>query len=428
MRKLFSWTITLLIVALCFSAAYAEPSIEGIDAPSYILMDLKSGRVLCGKNEGERMYPASTTKIMTAIIALENGKLDQLMTANEKNIDPGPGGMNVGIMAGEQLTMEALLHALLMKSANESANIIAENLCPTRQDFLDLMNKKAKELGAYNTHFVTTNGMHDDDHYTTVHDMAKIAFYAMKLEKFREIVSKPKYDMESTNKHEKWDTFYTTNRLISMYSESDYFSSVLGIKTGYTSQAGNNLVSAAENDKGMQLMAVMFGVKNNVNASNVYIQSRRLLEYGFQNFSEAVIANANEVVKTVAVEDAKDDAKLPLISESGLSAVMPSDNALWNLNIKQSFVSDSFKAPISKGEVLGHIEYENDGVSLGRVNIIAANDVEKSFIAELKQSVYSFLGGTFKKIILSIAGVIIFFILLRIVLRRISRAVNSRKI
>ncbi len=164
--------LVVLLVNVCNVAAETPSIPEG----SCILIDSKTGQVLFEKaSDAKRLFPASTTKIMTAALALENGKLDAMMTASQEAIyDIGKDGSNIGIMAGEQLSLENLLKALLISSANETANIIAENLCATRQEFVDLMNQKARELGASDTHFVNPCGAHDDNHYTTAADLAKM--------------------------------------------------------------------------------------------------------------------------------------------------------------------------------------------------------------------------------------------------------------
>ncbi|MCX8131085.1 MAG: D-alanyl-D-alanine carboxypeptidase [Clostridia bacterium] len=424
MKKFLSLITMILFIILNIPVSHAETL--DIAAPSYMLLDLNSGQVLYEKDSNQKLYPASTTKIMTAILALETGKLDQVMTASKKAIDPGKGGMNIGIMEGEKLTLEDLLHALLIKSANETANIIAENIAGSTEDFVEMMNKKAGEIGAVNTHYVNTNGMHDDNHYTTVSDMAKISLYAMKNKDFKRIVAKSKYDMTPTNKHSKWDTLYTTNKLF--YYKSDLFSEITGIKTGYTSKAGHNLVSSAKNKEGVELVAIVFGVKSIASATNVYSLSEKLLEYGFKNFSIQQFAKADEQVKKITVTDAKDDGYLELITSDSLSALLPNDENLHNIEENVKFTMTDVKAPVKKGDIMGYIEYKRQGIPLGKINIIASRNVEKSFKAEVRDDVKAFISSPLlKRIIIGIVITLVSFIILRIVLKKISRASRLRR-
>ena len=426
MKKAILKIFLLIIIVVTLMPTYAS-ALE-INAPCYILVDPITGQVLYEQNSTMKWYPASTTKIMTAILAIENGNLDRLVTATLSNIDPGDGGANIGIMNGEELTIRTLLNALLVKSANETANIIADNVSPTRQDFIDLMNKRALELGCTNTHFVTTNGMHDDNHYTTASDMAKIASYAMTLKSFRDIVLQPSYLMPETNKHNRvsenyWGKIYSTNQLF--YYPSPFYSEVLGIKTGYTKQAKNNLVSAVKDSQGMELLAVVFGDVS-INNKNVFTSTRSLFEYGFQNFSKQKISSGLELVKKVAVKNAKDNGTLDLITEKDLYSILPNNKNDWNI-VKETKIYDSLlEAPIEKGRILGATEYRRNNTLLGRINIIASGSIKKSIQAVVKEKAIKFIDTViFKYSFISLIA-ILFFIGLRFTLRRISRHANSK--
>jgi len=430
MKRIF--TSILLLMTLSLGALKVHAADLDINAPSYILIDPDTGLVLAEKSPDEKMYPASTTKIMTAIIALEQGDLNQVMTASEKAVALESGAMHIGIMPGEQIKLEDLINALLIRSANDTANIIAENIGPTYEDFIGQMNKKAQELGATNTHFVNPHGMHDNSHYTTVRDMAKIAAYAMKNEKFREIVKKPYYDMSPTNKHEKWDRLYTINRFLTNLQEykSEYFTAI-GIKPGYTSQAGNTLVSAGVNDDGMELIAVVFGVVSSNNSSDIYECSKELLEYGFINFSRQKLIGSGQIVKNIHVEEAAENPSLNLLSESEVSAVLPNDQDLSFPEINIVLNSANFSAPISKGEVLGYMEFKKDGVVLGKTNLVASRSIEEDSSGKTAEASETVEETSEKngagKFFTSLAIALGAFILLRISLRRISRIVHSRK-
>jgi len=417
MKKGLILIFTVIFIILFYPVAVFAQTFN-FEAESYILVDSKTGHVLYEHNSNKILYPASTTKIMTAILAFEKGDLDQVMTANKEAVyDIGKDGMNIGIMPGEEIRLENLLEAMLISSANECANIIAENICETRQEFVDLMNEKAKELGALNTHFKNPCGAHDDDHYTTAADLAKIASYAMKIQGFRDIVCKKSYQMPPTNKHSSWPELYSSNLLLRRM-KSDLFE-VNGIKTGYTGQAGQNLVSSAINNDGMELIAIVLGVKNPDKVKkNSYQYCYELLEYGFKNFSQVKIVESNDRIKTVQVEDAGENSSLDLLTADTLEFVLP-NNEQWQNTIKpREVIVSSIKAPVNKGDVLGYIEYERNGVILGKVNLIASRTVEK-FVPEPPKAPEK--NSTLKKVLTTIIIILLAFFMLRFILRRISR-------
>lgn len=428
MKKIVLSTLILLIFLLCNTPAFADAITT--DAHSYILMDARTGQVLSEKNADDKLYPASTTKILTAVVALDKGDLNQMMVASKEAVrDIGPDGMNIFIGAGEILRMEDLLNAMLIQSANETANILAENLAPTRKDFIDMMNEKAKDLGATNTHFTNPNGMHDDEHYTTARDLSNIARYAMTIPKFREIVVKTSYKMAPTNMHKKWDELYTTNKFL--YRTSDYFTKVTGIKSGFTSQAGFNLVSSAVNKDGLELISVVLGEKDHPK-STVDNDSKKLLEYGFQNFSAQKLIEAGKIVKNVTVDGAAGTPNVDLVTKNEFVCVLPVDSNLWNISFSDS-INPKIEAPIKKGDVLGYRDYERNGTKLGRVELVAAGSIEKKPGEGARDNKKEVTGDKAAKsplavnIIKTVLIIVLGLLVLRIVLRFISRNLKAKR-
>jgi D-alanyl-D-alanine carboxypeptidase (penicillin-binding protein 5/6) len=393
-------------------------------------MDLKSGQILCEKNSDNiKLYPASTTKIMTAIVALENCSLDTMMTASQEAVyDIGKDGMNIGIMAGEEMSMEQLLNALLVVSANETANIIAENICGSREEFIELMNKKAIELGANNTHFVNASGMHHDDHYTTAKDLAIISRYAMSIPKFREIVDKREFTPDATNKHPTWPTLYSSNKMLRFY-ENELFD-ITGIKTGYTGQAGFNLVSSAQDNNGMELISVVMGVSDSDVKDSIFKYSQKLLEYGFLNFSTHTLIEKGKVIDNVNVNAGSGIIEnLNVIANESINVILSLNGYDESLSKKQ-YINSQINAPVKQGEILGFLEYEKDGVLLGRVDLVAAESIEKiiiedTFIDKLKKLANN---NTFLKVVKTSITILVGFILLRFILKKISRKVRRKRI
>jgi serine-type D-Ala-D-Ala carboxypeptidase (penicillin-binding protein 5/6) len=423
MKKLLQLLVIFIIFSTSICVVFAEPPV--IDAGACILIDSKSGEILYEINMDSKLYPASTTKIMTAIIALEKGDLHQVMTASQEAVnDIGKDGSNIGIMPGEEISLENLLKALLISSANETANIIAENICSTRQEFVDLMNQKAKDLGAVNTHFLNPCGAHNTDHYTTADDLAKIARYAMTFPKFREIVHMNNFQMPPTNKHDSWPVLATTNKL--MLNDKSEIYNINGIKTGYTSPAGYNLVSSAINAQGMELISVIMDVQNEGAQNNIKKYSKELLDYGFNNFSQVTLQENNKVYRSVSVEDAEDTTLLDLITKGEIKYILPNDTSTWNAK-EIPHINSTISAPVNEGDILGYIDYVINDQSIGKVDVVASRSVKQKPQIIITNKVKNLLDDTYIRFSLIAVSILLTFIILKAVLRKISRIINSRK-
>ncbi len=409
--------IKLLVVMLClvlctpyggsidtktaYNAAGTDIDIKAvpeIDAGAYVLVDSASGRVLLSKNADKTgLYPASMTKMMTAIIALENGDLDRTAVASPEAIrDIGKDGMNIGLQAGEKVKMIDLINAMMITSANEAANIVAENVCKSRAEFVRMMNAKAKQLGALNTHFTNPCGSHDKQHCTTARDMCVIACHAMNNPLFREIVSRKSYTMPLTNiqssaqssaqsstqssknptARSSWITLVTTNKLLKQKQGSLF--TVNGIKTGYTAPAGYNLAASAISGEGMELISVIMNVPANNGGKSVFDYSEKLLEYGFNNYSLAEIGHDGQDAGYMNVQGLGSDEKVGLVTSGTLKAVMPKDKDLWS--VKTSRTLKPAVAPIKKGDNLGYVEYYSEEEYLGKVEVVSADTIYPAFL------------------------------------------------
>jgi D-alanyl-D-alanine carboxypeptidase/D-alanyl-D-alanine carboxypeptidase (penicillin-binding protein 5/6) len=427
MKRLLTLAVILLLILTNTSIAYAQP--PSLEAEAYILVDAHTGDVLCEKDSRKTLYPASTTKIMTAILAIEQGNLDEIMTASQSAIDAiGYNGSNIGIIPGEKIPLESLLQAMLISSANEAANIIAENICDSTEEFFELMNRRAKELGAVETHFSNASGIHDPMHFTTAADLACIARHAMTLPEFREIVSTHSFTMPATNKRSKWPLLTNTNRLM-INHKSDLYE-INGIKTGFTGSAGYCLITSARNEDDMELIAIVMGVKNEGAAENVRKYSEQLLDYGFNNFERVELIKKGRVYRNIKVEDAADIYGLDLITEHSLVRVLPRDPSKRNLE-EISHINGNIHAPVNKGDRIGYVEFLKDGISIGKVDLIAARDIEYEpapvTLATLTQNPETIVDNLYFKIGICCAVVIILFIIIRLILKVLSRRSRSRK-
>ena len=280
--------------------AYYDPiqsnEIEGwpqgpmIQAASGIVMDMDTGTVLYAKNIYDKHYPASITKIMTTLVALKKGSLDDVITCGDEVYDIEYNSSNLGIQPGEKLTLRQALYGLMLESANDIGNALAVHFAGGNAKFAELMNEEAAALGCSNTHFTNPHGLHSEDHYTCAYDMALIAQAAYNNDAFREIVSTRIYTIPETNITEEERSFANHHRM--MHEESDYYRSyVTGGKTGYTSDAWNTLVTFAEKD-GLRLVCVLLRENGATRACD---ETALLLEYGFANFVEG---NATEGIPT----------------------------------------------------------------------------------------------------------------------------------
>ncbi|EGD49097.1 peptidase S11 D-alanyl-D-alanine carboxypeptidase 1 [Ruminiclostridium papyrosolvens DSM 2782] len=430
MKKVLATLIVSFI--LLFQVTPAFCANLDIDAASYILMDAKTGSVLYEYKPDLKWRPASTTKIATALVALKEGKLDQMMTAsNEAVSDIGVGGMNIGIMPGEQMSLNNLLHALLIVSANETANIISENLFNDKTKFLAEMNKFAADAGAKNTTFTNPCGIDeyekDADHFSSARDLALIAKECLKYPLFREIIGQKQLStLPATNKHKTWNILNNTNKLLGKSfkygpetgdDRNQY--TITGLKTGSTSRAGANFISSAVNKDGLELISVVLGVNNKPNRS-VFDFTKTLLKAGYENYSRQMIIDRSTKIQEITVKDAADGDKVDLITNGVIEALLPNDKTQWQLDKKINIRQD-VKAPVKKGTVLGSIEYTREGVSLGKVDIVSSRTVEQTLKSKSKDYVKGITSTSlFKYIVIGVILVICFFIL-RFILRKISR-------
>lgn len=399
--------LVILSLFFLFSVSVAATPNFDVHSNTAILIDAKSGNVLFEKNANQKAYPASTTKTLTALIALEKiANLEEEIIPSHQAVYSVPSGSSIAYFSeGEKLTAEQVLYGLMLPSGNDAANILAEHISGSNSEFAKLMNETAKKLGAENSNFVNPSGLHDDMHYTTAADMAKIAFHAMKNPTFREIVSKKTYDMPPTNVSSKTRPFNTTNQLLK--TGEYYFEYATGIKTGYTSQAANCLIASASKD-GVDLITVVLGGNNiPVGKSAVYTDTLNLFQFGFDNYFNKVLVEEEKVVQTITPKKAK-NISLQLVTENEINITLENgDTSIFDENIT---LNDNIVAPIQKGDVLGTISYSKDGNVIGYSNLLAKNDIEK-------EPWYWVLGRTLVNIILGLLSFVVCVILLGVMLR-----------
>lgn len=303
----------LILIMEPFSNHFVFADEPMLYSPSAILIDSNTGTILYEKNANAMMYPASTTKVLTAIIALENCSLDEKTIASEHAITSIKSGYtNAKIQVGEELTIEDLLYALMLKSANEAANVIAEHIGGTIENFANMMNAKAIELGCTSTHFVNANGVHDENHYTTAADLAKITRYCMQNKLFRHIASTEEYTLPATPQYPMGDrVLKNTNSLMNRESPY-YYPYVIGGKTGFTTQAKNCMIAMSLKD-GLELISIVFHAESTEDGRSArYLDTISLLEYGNNNFMRYAVStekNAEKKMSEMPISDTSDIAE-----------------------------------------------------------------------------------------------------------------------
>ena len=377
--------LTILLLFNCFfmNFSLAKNSEPNVYSPSCILIDQDSGKILYSKNANSKMYPASTTKIMTAILTLENCNLNDIAVASHNAIFSIPSGYSIAsLREGEELTIEQLLNTLLIPSANDSAVVLAEHIAGSVETFSKMMNDKAKELGCKNTNFVNPNGIHNENHYSTAYDLSLIGKYAMKFDTFKEIVKKTTYSLPATNKYDKEDRlFNTTNNLIKKNFSSSptnyYYKYATGAKTGYTVPAGHCIVATAKKDDVSLIAVVLNDGFTEEGLSQRALDCKTLFEYGFNNYSNKVIASKDKIATNISVKNASSDTKsLDLLYSNDVVGLIPNDIDISNIT-PSIVLTDNLSAPISEGTNLGTITYSIDGINYS-ADLIASHTVYKN--------------------------------------------------
>lgn len=368
-KKILITILLLFLLISNFSFVFAEDEGPNITAGAAILIDNRTNKVLYNKNENEKMYPASTTKIMTAILTLENCDLNETVTASYDAVMSIPNGYSsANIQIGEQLTVEQLLQTLLVHSANDAANILAEHVGGSIDSFISMMNTKLNELNLDNSHFTNAYGKHDEDHYTTAHDLAFLLQYCLKNESFRKIAGSASCAIPATNKSSS-RLYHSTNELL-ISNNKNYYQYLTSGKTGYTSQAKECLVSSAYKDD-LELICVVLG------SSNRFGETRKLYEYGFSNYLIKNIVNQNDIATQIEISNGtKNTRNLDLMTKDSISALVK--NSEQTLKPEPEIIlNDNISAPITEHDVLGQAKYEIEGVEY-TTDLIASHNVEKS--------------------------------------------------
>ncbi len=358
-------------------------------AKSAILIEATTGEVIFEKNADEAMYPASTTKIMTTLLGLQMGDLTSNVTMDSVAADIPSDSSTIPLSVGETINFKDLLYATMVRSGNEGANLIAEAVSGSIGAFVDLMNQEAQQLGCTNTHFANANGLHDDYHYTTARDMAKIARAAMENETFRDIAKTYSYKLPATNLYRSRVLVGNGDNWLNASEDNEYaYPFAVGIKTGYHARAGYCYVGAALKD-GVSLISVVFYTTK----TGRWTDSKKLMEYGFSQFESVTPMDLYQlnptVVETTGYSMEDDDiGRLQLdiqaMPDSRTVSVVATKAEVEAMarNLKQTvlieYTRDNFSTPVTKGEVFGTMTYyPTDGGSAITYELVASRSIAR---------------------------------------------------
>ena len=415
-------TMTLVLLAALlvpWAGAVSYPGVPEItiNAKSALLIDLDTEQILYEQDANETRYPASITKIMTCLLTLEaigRGELsmDTVVTIPPEALaDVTDDSSTAGLLAGEEVTVNDLLYCLMLASANEAANALAITVAGDIPTFVERMNQRAEELGMTGTHFVNPHGLHDDDHYTTAWDIYRMAKEAMTHAPFREIVSTGRYDTAATNMSEPRQ-LYNTNGLLARYKYPGYvYSGTIGIKTGSTGQAGYCLCATAKK-KGHTLVSVVLGADNPTDKwgnpiRNQFIESRKLLDWGFTSFSPATLLSNETYLQEIPVKNSFQATHVVLQPTESVKTLVPGEYDTDLLELRLHLEKEEPSAPINAGDVLGSVTVIYNGQDFGTVDMAAVSDVSYSPFLAFVSGVNIVLGNLYVRLALLVALILI---------------------
>lgn len=366
-KKQWASLFISILLILSFSPLKAEVVAPNIVAESAILIDANTKTVLYEKNGYDKHYPASITKLMTALLAIENlSPTDTITFSQEAIFGIESGSSHIGINVDEQLTVDQALHGLLLMSANEVANGLAEAVSGSIDAFAERMTERAKELGALNTHFVNPHGLHNADHYTTAYDMALIASYLVDNEYFLQIMKDSTYQIPATNKTDEIRYLYQQHKMLNPSRDTAiYREDVIGGKTGYTDEARQTLVTMAKQGDTTLIAVVLKSERD-----SIYTDTAQLLDYGFESYHSLNLYTVDDILKTLPVYTVKSgqayqSANCGVGLSEDVSAIVL--NTVTKDDITLSFdLPDSLDSNVKVGDVIGEVSFMLNSKSLSK--------------------------------------------------------------
>ncbi len=416
MKKFFISGIVPFFFLLSIFIFPTDVCAENIETPSLdnalavCLYNIENEKIIVSKSENDKIYPASTAKIMTGILAIEHlgEKLDDKITVTEKMLST-VSGKNMGLKSGESIKIKDLLYGALCGGNNDAATVLAFAVSDSLSDFVKLMNEKALALGAESTNYTNPTGMHNPQMYTTVSDLLKISLYAYKIPLFMEITSTTKHTINATNLS-KSRSIHNRNYMISAsYTNEYYYPSVDGINAGATDEGGDCLVTSIRKKDVSYLCIVMGAFAKDIKDDSIYsyIIAQNLIEWAYENYGYVTLAEKGASMMKIPVELSNDVDTIDAVALETVQSFLPI-NIDKSSELVYSFKAseETLKAPIKAGEPIGYMTVTYKGEILSNIELFAKNDVERSTFLYVLMVLRNYTAGRAFKITLAVAALL----------------------
>ena len=431
-KKIFSiiFSVFLAVSVIFAPISVSAYEITGFDitAKAGMLVSMDTGEILYSNNIDNKVFPASITKIMTVTLMLESEKYDPAgkvaMTKEVEDLILGTGSAVSNFQIGEEITQLDLVYTVLMSSFGDCAYLAAIYYGGSVDEFVNMMNNKAEELGLTGTHYSNPVGLHDEQTYTTVRDIYTLTTYALKNETFKTVCETSRYTIEATNKSAK--RILSTTNFLQDPNTNYYYQYAKGVKTGYTDEAGRCLVSTASYN-GYNYMCILMNCPPNADKRYEFIESANLYRWAFNNFSFKQVANSTEPVCEIPVELSLDTDFVSLYFEKPFVTVLPNGADDSTIVVKTKLSSDKVEAPVKKGDVLGTADIVYAEQVIGTVNLVAGDNVKASKLLIGIKYVKGFFSSVYMKIVYALIVLAILIFILMIIKLNIAR-IRKRKV
>lgn len=431
-KKIFSiiFSVFLAVSVIFAPISVSAYEITGFDitAKAGMLVSMDTGEILYSNNIDNKVFPASITKIMTVTLMLESEKYDPAgkvaMTKEVEDLILGTGSAVSNFQIGEEITQLDLVYTVLMSSFGDCAYLAAIYYGGSVDEFVNMMNNKAEELGLTGTHYSNPVGLHDEQTYTTVRDIYTLTTYALKNETFKTVCETSRYTIEATNKSAK--RILSTTNFLQDPNTNYFYQYAKGVKTGYTDEAGRCLVSTASYN-GYNYMCILMNCPPNADKRYEFLESANLYRWAFNNFSFKQVANSTEPVCEISVELSLETDFVPLYFEKPFVTVLPNGADDSTIVVKTKLSSDKVEAPVKKGDVLGTADIVYAEQVIGTVNLVAGDNVKASKLLIGIKYVKGFFSSVYMKIVYALIVLAILIFILMIIKLNIAR-IRKRKV
>ena len=404
MKKYISVILALVLAitstfSLSASGKAKEETIyDVVGADAFMLVSLNDSAhtVLAQRNQDKVKYPASLTKVVTAMVVMNRVKnLQKEVIVSQDAVDAvrGTGAQSAFLYPGQKVTVEQLLYLAVIYSACDACQVLAESVAGSVPKFVDMMNKWAKSIGCKHTHFVNPDGLHDDEHYSTAADLTRISLQAVKNKKFLEIATATAYEFDGS-------VFYHTNRMLHEPLKEYYYPYAQGIKTGYTKEAGRCLITLAEKNHRTYLAVILDSpfllTKDKKEYNTSFFDAKELFEWAFNQWSKRAVLEAFKPMISMPVAESKDDKPAQLMSLNNVYAMLPKTAKAEDVVI-EPIEPPELKAPIERGAFVCKATVKYKGKTVGTVNLAIYEEVEQKPFLYAMESIGSWIKGLFKK-------------------------------